>query len=199
MSSELLIKQNALILLGVQPIKSLADETDQNTILQARYPVLYKSFMSETLWNFTIKTVQLTRDVSSPVGRFKYQFCLPSDCVSDGVIAAYPSGSQGTQHTLDFVVQEGYVKSDKDDIWIDYQAEVDEGDLPDYVVDVLCHMLAADIAQVMSDNETLTRILLVKSEEMLKRAIRRNAKQAPPNNLITSFPLVDAHHGNRTT
>jgi hypothetical protein len=194
-TTELEIKQNALILLGQSPIQTLADETDQNAILLARYPVVIKSFLTETLWNFTTKTVQLSREAVAAVGRFNYEYALPSDCVSDGVIAAYPSDAEGTTHILDYVIQDGYLRTDRTAIWVDYQYEVDESNFPDYVTDVICHQLAADTALALTDNIQLATSFEQRKEAKLQKAIRRNAKQSPPNNLINRFPLLDAHHG----
>jgi hypothetical protein len=194
-TTEIQIKQNALILLGHVPIQTLADLTDQNAILQARYPVVIKDFLSETLWSFTTKTVQLSQAVSSPVGRFKYEYPLPADCVSDGVIAAYPSDAEGTQHILDYVIQEGKVRTDRAEIWVDYQYDVDEGDFPDYVTDAICYVLASDCALALTDNPRMAAQFAQRKDIKVQKAVRRNAKQSPPNNLITRFPLLDAHHG----
>jgi hypothetical protein len=197
-TTELQIKQNALILLGQVPIQTLADETDQNAIVQARYPVVKKSFLTETLWNFTLKTVQLSQSTGAPDGRFLYEYALPSDCVSDGVVALYPSDSQNVDHTLDYVVQDGFVRTDLTEVWVDYQYDVDESDFPDYVTDVICHILAADTALALTDNAKMSTMFATRTDEKLLKAVRRNAKQSPANNRINRFPLLDAHHGARS-
>lgn len=190
-TNELLIKQNALILIGQRPLQSLAEDTDQNAVLSARYPILKKSLLSVNPWNFTIKTVQLN-NTGTPDGRWTQQYDLPSDSVIDGVIAVYPSDDERITSTLDFVIQNGKLLTNLEEIWIDYRFEVGEGDFPDHFVDLICHALASDIVLALSDDNRLADRLLAKTELLLRTAKKLDAQSAPPNNLITRFTLTEA-------
>lgn len=193
-TTELLIKQNALILIGQMPLQSLSEDTDQNAVLAARYPVLKNNLLVMCHWNFTIKSVQLS-NTGTPDGRWTNQYGLPSDSVVDGVIAVYKSDDARAPTTLEFVIQNGKLLTDLDEVWIDYQYEADEADFPDYFVDLICHSLASDIALVWADDNRMTDRLLVKTDSMLKTARKIDAQSAPPNNLITRFPLIEARRG----
>jgi len=190
-TSEILVKQNALILIGQLPIQSLTEDTDQNAVLSARYPVLKKSLLSANPWNFTIKTVQLS-NTGTPDGRWTQQYDLPSDSVMDGLIAAYASDDERAPTTLDFVIQDNKLLTNLEEVWIDYRREMDEGDFPDFFVDLICHALASDIVLALSDDDRLADRLLVKTNTMLLAARKLDAQSAPPNNLITRFTLIEA-------
>lgn len=190
-TTELLIKQNALILIGQNPIQSLSEDTDQNAVLTARYPILKKSLFAMTHWNFTLKGVQLS-NTGVPDGRWTQQYDLPPDSIADGVVAVYKSDDERAPTTLDFVIQNGKLLTNLEEIWIDYQFDVGEEDFPDYFVDLICHMLASDIALVWADDNRMTDRLLAKATLMLRKAKKIDAQSAPPNNLITRFTLIEA-------
>jgi len=191
-TTELVIKQNALILIGHLPIQSLSEETDQNAVLSARYPILKKSLLSMNTWKFVTKTVQLNQNPTPPDGRWTQQYDLPSDSVADGVIAVYASDDERAPSVLDFVIQDGKLLTNLEEVWIDYKRDVLEGAFPDYFDDLICHALAADIALTLTDDNSIATQLFGRKELLLRTARKLDAQSAPPNNRITRFHLTEA-------
>lgn len=198
--SDIDVCSNALVLLGQNTISSLTedDKSPQAKICAVRYPVLRLKLMASHPWNFTINQAQLSLQVETPSHQWKYQYGLPADILSDGVLALYETSAAGRRQYLDFVSQRGLILANVATMYIDYQKNTDETLWPNYYTDLMAHVLAADIAfaitrktQVQQD---FNRIVYGPGGE-LQRAKALDAKAAPQNNTLQGYPIIDARFG----
>jgi hypothetical protein len=91
---------DALSQIGAQHISAIDDGTTNANLCQLFYPTLRDALLRSHHWNFALKWVQLTPDVTAPVAEFAYAYTLPADLLkvvdyggnlpaSTGVVVSY--------------------------------------------------------------------------------------------------------------
>lgn len=184
----------ALLLIGSQPIASLTEGTDKATICSLLYERCAGALLTKRVWNFTREKVQLARLVDAPVNKWKYAYQLPS-----GRILApwkvYDSLSTGVNPRTEFEIFGDKLYCDYAVVVVDYQVEpaVDKFPLP--FTDLLINALAARFAPIISEQARLAEhyheIAYGLPREDGEGGLYRIAKQAdaktkPPDVLPTS-------------
>jgi len=155
-------------------------------------------------WNFTFEKVQLSQDLTAPVSTYDHRYLLPSNGLADGVIALYSSADTNQLPTNRYVVQGGYVLTNEDNLWADYQKDVLEAYWPGYFANFVSHALAADIAFAITKKLNTANywhgVTYGNSNQggvggVYGKARNLDSYHSPPNNRMTDFPLVSARIG----
>jgi len=197
--SDVDICSNALVLIGMEPISSFADGTPAADVCAIRYPLLRDNVLTDYPWNFAIKKAHLSREVEAPLAGYDYQYLLPSDGTTDGVIAAFDTDDVKAHPRSNYVIQGGRLLSNDKEVYVDYLAEVNETYWPSYFVDFMAHALAADITLTLTrDNGILDRMEQkaygLPGEGgmggLFAKARRKDSYHSPPNNKFSNFPLL---------
>jgi hypothetical protein len=81
MASEVSICNQALALLGANPIISLDDNTTEANLCKTLYPDVRDSVLEESNWSFATKWLNLPPLANPPVGEYANAFPLPSDVI----------------------------------------------------------------------------------------------------------------------
>jgi hypothetical protein len=190
MASVLEIYQNALILLGQTPVQSEDEDSDIAFILACRYPMLRNRLLGQYHWRFTYKQVQLSKDPVAPVARYSNRYPLPADSLNAGVLAVYQSSDENAPPYQDYKIQDGYLLTNADTIFVEYKYPPPVENFPDHFVDLVAHMLASDCATSITDDSTLTTRIDVNTKALLQNAITLDSQSGPSNNRIRNFQLI---------
>ena len=145
---------SALTLLGQSAIASFTDDSDAARTCAQLYDNLKWSLLAQFDGSFSKKKVALSRLVSAPLTRWRYQYTMPTDRVSD-VYAAFPSDAVGVNPTTDFDVQNGKLLTNFSSMWLDYHYNVLESTLPPYFSQLLIYVLAANFAMPITEQASL--------------------------------------------
>ena len=198
------VSSQGLVLLGHPAISSFSEETPAANALVERYETLKEKCLADYPWNFTIKKVQLSQDSVAPVSTWDHKYLLPSDGLADGVLALYSDDSSNELQVQDYVIQSGYVLSNYDALWADYQAKKDESTFPPHFINFLAHAIAADLAYLLTKSRTLAEDMHRKCYGLpghngiggeYGRARKVDSYSGPANQRIVRYPLVEARFG----
>lgn len=147
------ICSDACLLLGAGTISSFSDGSDKATVCSRLYPDLRDSVIGMREWTFSIKKVQLARNIVAPVNKWQYKYDLPGDLLV-GPIAVYNTDSVGASSITAWERIDNYVYTDESAIYIDYQYSVAESKMPSYFVNLLKYGMASVIAESVTDQIT---------------------------------------------
>lgn len=92
MATQVDICNLALVKLGQPRILALTDTTKQAQTLFALWDTLRDAEFRKRRWSFTIKRVNLSADVDTPVHGYGLAYSLPSDCLRVLTISNYDIG-----------------------------------------------------------------------------------------------------------
>ena len=151
-TSDVDLCSRALMLLGADPISSLAEETDNARLCASVYPALRNNHLSTYPWLFAQKRAELTRTSEEPIG-WRYAFVLPSDRASHGAFAAYQSAAQYEPAFADWQIAGNRLLANVDRVWVDYTRVVSEADFPPYFESFLVAALNSMIAFAVTDQQ----------------------------------------------
>jgi hypothetical protein len=196
------ICSSALNLLGEAAIASLTEDSDAARACAQLYNNRKWSLLSAFPWSFSKKKAQLARLVAAPTSRWRYQFQLPTDRVGD-VFALLPSDRVGAWPIQNFDVQGSVVLHDATELWIDYQYNVLESNMPAHFVLLLEYALAADLAMPITHESTMAEYWNVKafgspSENGRGGQFRIASNidsRGRPSNVLESNELIDVRMG----
>lgn len=199
--SEVDICSNALVLLGLEPISALPDGTPRSNTCKVRFPMLKERVLSGHQWKFTMDKALLSRDVTQPISKWKYQYYLPGDRLLDGVVCAYNDSTLGIDPFTSFIIQDGMLLTDEAEVYVDYQKAVAVTDWPSHFVDFAAHALAVDICLALTKSKSIKDQLYLEtygtpSQNMMGglhgMSRSQDSKYAPANNKITGFSVRDS-------
>lgn len=159
MATQIDIIAKSLIALGEKPISDIDEDTDIAQVMRTVYDDLKKGFESSYPWNFTKKTVQLARLTSTPTVVWDYAYQIPSDCLK--VLEVYNSTSG--EPVTDWDTQYQQILTNYDTVYIVYQADISEPDLPIYFVNFFAAALAEEVCMTITDNVPLKELLYIKA------------------------------------
>lgn len=196
--TDISICSTALALLGESAIASFTEGTSKATVCAQLYSGIKYALLAQYPWKFTKKKVQLARLVAAPLTRWQYQYTLPTDMVG-GPLAVFPSDAVGVAATQEYDVQDGKLLANYTEVWIDYQYNVTEAQMPPYFVLLLAYVLAMNLAEPVTDQQTKAdhwRVMAYGTpEENMRGGYFRVAAnidgRSAPADAIEHFPLVD--------
>jgi hypothetical protein len=152
--TKLSICSDALIMLGASPLSSFSEGTDAAQICDRLYDDLKDSIIASYTWSWSFKKVQLARLTSTPVTEWKYEYALPGDALA-GVRAVFNSDSPGVRPiTQGWEVMDSKLQTSEENVWVDYQYSPSEAVLPTYFVQLMKYAMAAEIAEMVTDQLT---------------------------------------------
>jgi hypothetical protein len=145
------ICSDALILLGAAPLSSFTEGSASAQACDRLYPDLRDNMISRYPWSWSLIKLKLNRLVDAPTNEFKYQYQLPGSMLS-GVLALFSSGSSSAMSlNSGWEIYGESVFTNLEEVYIDYQASIDESKFPPYFVRLLRTAMAAELAVVITD------------------------------------------------
>jgi hypothetical protein len=137
--------------LGAAPISSFTEGSDAAQACDRLYPDLRDTLLSSYLWSWSVQKEQLARLAAAPVDEWKYAYQMPGDMLS-GVIALFQSSGVGQLPVrYGWEIYQDQVYTNFEEVYIDYQATVDESKMPPYFIDLLTYALASKLSFVITD------------------------------------------------
>lgn len=168
MASSIEICNNALILIGQEPVITLDDTSKQARLCKRLYTSTLEALLRQYPWTFAIKRVILSRDVETPAFGKAYQFTLPSDCLR--IVNIFVSDNDHDYISDDeYTVEGNKILTDYETIYLRYVGKIDSAGLFD---SQFCQCLAYKLARIMCQALTADQDLLVKLTELETQAIQ---------------------------
>ena len=169
MASVVDICNSALNLLGASTISALTDDSKNARLCNQRYePVRNRVFRSHA-WNCLHKRVQLAQNSTAPVVEYTYAYALPSDCLR--VLKIHNGTTDSIASALDYKLESRNVVTDEGTVYLIYIALVtDPNEFDVYLQESISHQLAADICYAITNNATLAKNYMERSDERLREA-----------------------------
>ena len=90
------VAQRAMVLVGLEPLSSFTDSTDEALVMNTLYEDLIEDCLSHNNWNFATGQKELSRLTDTPVDRWSAAYSLPTE----------PDVIQVQTVTIDGVVQQ---------------------------------------------------------------------------------------------
>lgn len=184
---EILIANQALVLLGAARITDFTDGSVNGNTIDVMYEPTKEALLTEYPWKFAIKRVALTADATAPIFGRARRFALPADYLSP--LAPYP---EDNFEELDWIIESGFIiTDDSSPLNFRYIYGVTDATLFD---PLFKKALAARLALEMCEQITQSNTKLASISELYERAItlarQKNAfEQAnhlpPPDRWIT--------------
>lgn len=201
-NTDISILSSALNLLGESSIDTLEGDTDAQRVCAQLYPVRKRSLISEYEWSFSKKKVKLARLVLMPISGWRYQFAMPTDRVGD-VFALYQSAGVSSRVVTDYAMQSGNLLSNATELWLDYQFDTHENELPPYFVMLLTYALASDLAMPITEQASLADYWHVRAfgspSENNRGGYFRTAvgidSRGRPSSFIVADDLIEVRNG----
>ena len=194
------ICSNALLLLGANEISSFSDGSTQAGICGALYPQIRDYTLAMAPWSFSLKKVQLQELVTEPVNEWQNAFAMPSDSLTGVPRAVFTSAAAGVKPVASgWEVLNQEIQTDYETIVIDYQFRPTEAAMPTYFVNLLKYVVAAHLAEPITDQITKAQHWLQMSFGLPMEGGRGGAfrqagnidGQGQPSDMIIEFPLTD--------
>lgn len=201
--TEVTLANEALGLLGEYSIAALDEGTDLAEVVQRIQPRTVRALQSAHPWRFTLRKVRLSRLADPPINEWTCAHAQPPDRLL--LRAMWASSGPGAGLVREYELFDSRVYSHHEDLWCDYQAEVDPGAWPPYFYDLARTALASDFAVGVGAGSTAAdlfhrRAFGLPSEGrsggLMGLAKRLDSQQQPPQQL-TDYPLLAARFGGR--
>jgi hypothetical protein len=186
MADKLSIFNDALMLLGAQPLQALTDNTVTRRAMDAAWVTAPFVVLEDGLWNFALRTVELSADAdSSPRLGYQYAFSEPDDYVNTAGIS---SDGSFTITLEDYAHEAGYWHTNVDPIYVRYvsndaQYGMDLGAWPLGFSKAVAAYMAFETALVINNGRTDRTEAYQLYEERLKKAKGKDAMKQPATRL----------------
>jgi hypothetical protein len=158
------ICQQALVMIGAQPIASLDDDTTEGIVCRSLYEATVRDELSQYRWRFATGVEQLNRLVATPGGKWGAAYQLPPACLVPSTV--YVSGNP-----IDFDRYEDNIYCNASvtaEVLLEGVYRVDEQFWPPYFERVIVYRLASHLAHSIAQQ--------VDTSDLLdRRAIRHAA------------------------
>lgn len=187
----------ALNLIGVDPISSLQEESDNAATCSRLYPLTRDSILSKHSWNFGNAERQLDRSADViPLNDWTYAYKLPSNMLA-GPTAVFGDG--GDLPNAQYEVRGDYIFTDAQIVIVHYQGPADPVCWPAYFVELVVVALAARLAKPVTDNVTRAGELMEEAfgspqdkgqGGLFAIAKRANAQSRPVQNIFRNGDML---------
>jgi hypothetical protein len=197
------ICSNALIRLGAKPIQSFNDPSDTSVSCGAIYKIKRAYLLSSYVWGFSLKYSRLARQLVSPLIQWKNQFTLPTDKLHGGMMAVFNSPDPGVRHITGYSLIGQVLMSNYDDIYVEYQYDVDESLWTHNFTELMINIMMVDLCYLITDSSQLYQELRMATYGtpseggqggLLSFTRSLDARDAPTMRL-DDFSLLDARNG----
>lgn len=130
------ICSKALLLTGANSIQSFDDGTRESSVCSSIYETVRDTLLSNRLWSFSIRQLDLARLNETPLRDWKYVFALPAQILRVKKVAGSKS----------FDIMNGKLYSNSPTCSIDCQMTVDVDEMPPYFQSALISELASKLS-----------------------------------------------------
>ncbi len=186
-TSKIDIAQQAMVLVGLQPLTSFDDKTDEALSANLLYETVVKDCLSQHTWNFATGQKVLNRLADTPVDIWDAAYQLPTDVeplivqtlTNDDVTVQYDR-YEDKVYTLDAEV------SSEDTLVATYQFRADEDDWPPYFVMYVVYRLASTFALSIIRKGDIAQSLSQLAEQQFTRAKTRDSQAVTTNKIKLS-------------
>lgn len=162
MASVVQICNGALNQLGASTILTLAEDSKNARLCNARFENVRDAVFRSHPWNCLLTRIQIAADTATPAWGFTSQFTLPADCLRLIRLFDYES---------DHVVEGRKILSNSSTMKILYISRVtDPNEYDESLREVLSSALAADIAYAVTSSNPVAQQMYVLFQEKLKDA-----------------------------
>lgn len=162
MASVVQICNGALNQLGASTILTLAEDSKNARLCNARFENVRDAVFRSHPWNCLLTRIQIAADTATPAWGFTSQFTLPADCLRLIRLFDYES---------DHVVEGRKILSNSSTMKILYISRVtDPNEYDESLREVLSSALAADIAYAVTSSNPVAQQMYVLYQEKLKDA-----------------------------
>lgn len=162
MASVVQICNGALNQLGASTILTLAEDSKNARLCNARFENVRDAVFRSHPWNCLLTRIQIAADTATPAWGFTSQFTLPADCLRLIRLFDYDS---------DHVVEGRKILSNSSTMKILYISRVtDPNEYDESLREVLSSALAADIAYAVTSSNPVAQQMYVLFQEKLKDA-----------------------------
>ena len=176
MASSTEICNQALILLGQEPIITLDDSTKQSRLCKRLYQPVLEALLRAYPWTFAIKRRILARDLEMPEFGYIYQYTLPSECLRI-VSVNIPDD--------EYVIEKNKILTDHYDVRLRYVGMTDSAnDFDAQFVQVLAHRLAKTMCQALTADQDLFVKLSQVESQLIMLAQNTNAIETTPQPVV---------------
>jgi len=188
------IANRALVLLGEEKIASLAGTDDTSIIANGLYEPLIVSLFGKFKWRFARTRVALVAG-SAPINQWSGSFDLPvlnTDRVG-APLAFYSTDSLNAAPTTDYELIGARVETNHTALWCLYTKRQDETLWPETFARFAAHAFAAEIAEPITQQKTLTdrfKLLAFGTESdhfrggMFREAMQEDRASDPDQSLL---------------
>lgn len=164
MTTNITIANNALAMLGDDPISDFNEGSVRSSLVRDMYDNVLLSTLRALPWNCAMRRVVLSPSVGAPAFGFTYKFNLPSDWVRTLSI-------NEKQDIINFKVEGRTILTDVDTLQLRYVFKNEDAATYDAgLVDVLTFKLAAALAYPITKSTTQVQLMEQKAAEAMRVA-----------------------------
>ncbi|QDP67366.1 MAG: hypothetical protein Tp1124SUR272871_46 [Prokaryotic dsDNA virus sp.] len=183
-TSKIDIAQQAMVLVGLQPLTSFDDQTDEALSANLLYETVVRDCLSQHTWNFATGQKVLNRLADTPVDIWDAAYQLPTDVepliiqtiTNDDITIQYDR-YEDKIYTLDAEV------SENDTLVATYQFRADEDDWPPYFQMYVVYRLASTFALSIIRKGDIAQSLSQLAEQQFTRAKTRDSQAVTTNKI----------------
>jgi len=183
-TTDLELANLALYNIGSKPITDFDDDSVKARVISARYDITKYKEMGTHQWSFAIKRAELTKEVTTPLYEFSYEYILPTDCLRflsiEGLDYAVGSADNNGNGGYRLWSIEGrkILTNEAGPINISYiYKNTTVTEYPIEFMDAFSWRLAMDISQKLTNNDTKMEVMLAMYNQEIKKAKKNNAIQ----------------------
>ena len=203
--TRLSVANQALAAIGQGPVKNFSDATKTAKIVSSLYDNVIKGLLLHRPWSWTQRRVALTRltnESDQPVAEYRHAFGMPDDRLGDALIALFSNAKSDIPMTADWEIHGDRLFANVEELWAEYQINIEEAHWPYNFTMAAIYNLAAEIAIPITQDTELESKMRFKFEGdpaqrrlgYLQRAESEDYR-GQPQKAILNKPLVDAHYG----
>lgn len=154
MSSVVDLYNQALSMLGDQPISSVTEDTEGARLCHRRYEYCRDSVLRAYPWNGTIVRVRLAQNAATPAWGYDHYYNLPADCLT--VRKMQEADEDGADWKVENTGTGRAIATDSDTCHIQYQKRItDLTQLEPLLREAIAARLAAEIAYPLTSSSTV--------------------------------------------
>lgn len=166
------IMNRALVMIGVNPIQGLKENSAEATVMNDIYAGVRDGVLSAYAWQFAtrMENLSMLSTVHNPVpsngNTGKYVYALPHDMLRLLKV-----------HSDTYTIRNGALYTNRQGVCIQYIFRPEEIDYPAYFDTAFVSRLAAEVCLPLTDSTTRTDFLYKRAEQELKNARLIDASQ----------------------
>lgn len=176
MSSKVSISNAALVRIGVNPITSLIENTDQARLCNMLFNQSIDYLLQTYPWNFALVRGSLAQSATAPLYTYLYQYQLPTDPYCLQVIAMNPDS--------EFKIEGRMLLTDESAVDILYIKRVlDMNELSALFIEALTFYLAGQLCLPLTNNKGMADAMFTQHQIALQKARLRDAQEDTPKSM----------------